>query len=53
MAETCRRYQISRQTFYEYRRRYREQGADGLAPRSRRPRSSPRQTPPEIEDLMW
>jgi len=26
VAETCRLYQISRQTFYEDRRRYRQQG---------------------------
>jgi transposase InsO family protein len=52
VAETCRRYQISRQTFYEYRRRYRDQGLDGLQPRSRRPRSSPGQTPAEVGDLI-
>ena len=52
VAETCRRYGISRQTFYEYRTRYRDQGLEGLQPRSRRPLNSPRQTPAETEDLI-
>jgi transposase InsO family protein len=44
VAEICRELQISRQTYYKYRRRFEVEGIDGLAPRSRRPRSSPTST---------
>lgn len=44
----CRELQISRQTYYKYRRRFEGEGIDGLAPRSRRPLASPTQTKPEI-----
>jgi transposase InsO family protein len=45
VAAVCRELQISRQTYYKYRRRFAAEGVDGLAPRSRRPASSPRATP--------
>jgi transposase InsO family protein len=47
--ELCRRYGISPTTGYKWRERFRREGAPGLADRSRRPRSSPRRTPPEQE----
>jgi helix-turn-helix protein len=50
VAETCRRYQISRQTFYKYRQRSREQGLDGPAPRPRRPFSSRRTISQNVTD---
>ena len=37
----CARRGISRASFYRYRRRFLEEGAEGLEPRTRRPRSSP------------
>ena len=37
VAEVCRRYGISRQTYYRYRRRYLAEGLAGLEDRSRRP----------------
>lgn len=52
VAEFCRQEQISRQTFYKYRQRFRDEGVDGLRDRSRRPLTSPGQTSPEIEDLV-
>ena len=52
VAELCRRFGISRQTGHGYLRRHREHGAEGLADRSRRPRSSPRQCPSEIEEQV-
>jgi transposase InsO family protein len=52
VTETCRRYGISRQTFYEYRARYRDHGLEGLQPRSRRPLTCKHQIPPEVEDLI-
>jgi transposase len=41
VAEVCRRRGIARASYYRYRRRYLDEGVDGLEPRSRRPRSSP------------
>jgi transposase InsO family protein len=41
VAEVCARRGISRASFYRYRRRFLDQGAGGLEPRSRRPRASP------------
>jgi transposase InsO family protein len=52
VTEVCRRYGISRDTFYAYRRRYQADGLAGLEPRSRRPRSCPHQTRPDVEDLV-
>jgi transposase InsO family protein len=52
VAEFCRREQISRQTFYKFRRRFRDGGIDGLQDRSRRPLTSPGQTSPEVEDVV-
>ncbi|WP_094980066.1 helix-turn-helix domain-containing protein [Rhodococcus pyridinivorans] len=49
VAETCRRYGVSRQSFYDYRRRLDADGVTALQPRSRRPHSSPNQTDPEVE----
>ncbi|MDV2476188.1 transposase [Rhodococcus zopfii] len=49
VAETCRRYGVSRQSFYDYRRRLDAEGVTALQPRSRRPHRSPAQTAPDIE----
>ncbi len=45
---TCRYYGISRHTFCTWRRRYEEQGLDGLRDRSRRPHSSPNATTGDV-----
>ncbi len=45
----CRRFGISPDTGYRLLTRYREEGQDGLADRSRRPTTSPRRTPPAVE----
>jgi transposase InsO family protein len=52
VAEFCRQEQISRETFYKYRARFREEGIDGLKDRSRRPLRSPGQTSAEVEELV-
>ena len=52
VAEFCRRKQISRTTFYKFRRRFRDGGIDGLQERSRRPLSSPGQTLAEVEEQV-
>ena len=41
VADVCRRYGISRDTYCRYRRRYLAQGLDGLEDQSRRPKTSP------------
>lgn len=52
VTEICRRYGISRKTFYVYRDRYRVLGLPGLEPRSRRPKHSPSRTSAEVESLI-
>jgi transposase InsO family protein len=52
VAQFCRDSGISRETFYKYRRRFRDEGLAGLQELSRRPRRCPGQTPVEIEDLI-
>ena len=45
---TCRYFGITRQAFYIWLRRYEEHGLEGLRDRSRRPRTSPNATKPEV-----
>jgi NAD(P)H-dependent flavin oxidoreductase YrpB (nitropropane dioxygenase family) len=52
VAAFCREHQISRQTFYKFRARFDEEGIDGLKDRSRRPLTSPGQTPAKVEDMV-
>src|SRR5260221_12754728 len=52
MSELCERYGVSRKTGYKWRARYEEGGAAGLAERSRRPESSPQETPRAIVDAV-
>lgn len=47
--ELCRRYQYSSRTAYKWIHRYQAGGAAALEDRRRRPRTSPRQTAPEVE----
>jgi transposase len=46
------RYGITRRTGYKWIDRYNQNGLDGLAERSRRPKSCPHQTPDDIERLI-
>jgi putative transposase len=52
MAEVCCRYGVSRKTGYKWLKRREQEGANGLGDLSRRPRSSPKRTPSEIEELV-
>jgi transposase InsO family protein len=52
VADVCRRYGISRDTYYRYRRRYLAEGLAGLEDQSRRPRSSPGKIPAQLEVLI-
>ncbi len=47
-ASLCRHYGVSRKTGYKWLDRYEGEGASGLEERSRRPRSSPNETPVEV-----
>lgn len=48
MTELCLRYGVSRKTGYKWVRRYECGGPPALADRSRRPRTCPHQTAPEV-----
>lgn len=50
VTEVCEELGISRETFYKYRRRWKEEGPAGLVERSRRPHSSPQMISVELED---
>lgn len=49
MTTLCERFGVSRKTAYKWVARYQAGGAAALADHSRRPRTSPRQTPPDLE----
>lgn len=49
IAQTARLWQTSRQVVRKWVRRFQAEGKAGLADRSRRPHSCPRQTPPAVE----
>ena len=48
VARTCRRFGISRKSFYKWRRRFVEHGDAGLCDRPRAPRRSPRATADDV-----
>ena len=52
VAEFCRREQISRQTFYKFRRRFREVGSPGCRNGPDGRLTSPGQTSAEVEELV-
>ena len=52
VSQFCRDRQISRQTFYKWRRRFGQNGLAGLQEQSRRPNSSPGQTPAAVEEAV-
>jgi transposase InsO family protein len=52
VATASRRLGVSRQTAYKWLGRAKQEGDAGLLDRSRRPRVSPRQTPPEVEERV-
>ena len=51
-AMTCRYFGITRQTYYNWLRRYEAEGVDGLRDRSRRPRTSPNATRAEVVEKI-
>jgi transposase InsO family protein len=52
VAQVVRDYDVSRSWVYELLARYRAEGESAFEPRSRRPQSSPRATPPETVELV-
>jgi transposase len=52
MTDVCREFGISRKTGYKIFNRYKEQGADALADRSRRPVRYANQLPNQVERLI-
>ena len=50
--ETLERWEISRRTFYRWKKRYERWGEEGLEDLSRRPFNAPRQIDPELEDKI-
>ena len=54
VAATCRYYGISRQCYYVWRRRFDEEGVEGLNDRSSVPHHQPTKTDPQvIEKILW
>jgi transposase InsO family protein len=51
-SELCDRFGISRKTGYKFLNRYLQEGEAGLYDRSRRPKSTPKATAPEIEQVI-
>lgn len=52
VAEFCRQFGISRQTFYGWKRRYEADGLAGLEARSRAPHTSPNRARVEVEEAV-
>jgi transposase InsO family protein len=52
VSEVCRRYGISRETYYRYRRRYLAAGIEGLEDQSRRPKVSPGRIDAALEAVI-
>jgi len=52
VSELCRRFGISRKTGYKWIQRHQEGGEKNLEDRSRRPKSSPRQTAPKMVEAI-
>lgn len=52
VAVACRRFNISRKTGHKWLKRFRQGGSRQLRERSRRPRRSPAQIPPEVEQAI-
>jgi transposase InsO family protein len=50
VSDVCEQLEISRQTFYKYKRRFESEGPAGLVERSRRPKRSPTMIEVGLED---
>lgn len=52
VSEACRLYGVSRETFYYWRRRFEEEGSEGLENRSTAPLGSPLRMPRRLEERI-
>lgn len=52
MSALCQIYGVSRQTGYEWMRRYRQHGLEALRDLGRAPRRHPNQTPGDVEEMV-
>ncbi|MFM8858259.1 MAG: helix-turn-helix domain-containing protein [Actinomycetota bacterium] len=52
VAATCRHYGISRTVFYRWKRRYEDEGLEGLKDRSSAPLHCPTVTEPEVVEKI-
>jgi transposase InsO family protein len=52
VSEACRRGDVSRSQFYEYKRAFQKHGFDGLVDRPPVPKSFPNETPPDIREKV-
>ena len=52
VAKTCRYFDVSRSTFYLWRRRYQADGDAGLIKKKPIPYQMPNQTPPEVVEKV-
>jgi len=52
VAAFCREHGVSRETFYVWRRRYRDEGLEGLEPRSRAPKTRPGRVGADVEEAI-
>jgi putative transposase len=52
VTEVCRKFEISRDTYYRYRRRMQQEGVEGLVLGSTRPQRSPMATPAQTVEAV-
>jgi len=52
VSEACRRREVSRSQFYEYKRAFQELGIEGLVDRPPIPKSCPHETPVEVRERV-
>ena len=52
VAEVTKKYSLSRSWIYELRKRYEEEGIEGLLPRSRAPKNPVRKVTARVEQLV-
>lgn len=52
VSEACRRREVSRSQFYEYKRAFQERGFEGLVDRPPVPRTFPNETPGEVREKV-
>ena len=52
VTKACREFEVPRSSFYEWKKRYDEEGYSGLYPKKPTPKSHPRTTPPAVVEKI-